>query len=201
MSDDFYNGGRLRLYKRGAVYHIRGTYNGKLVRRTTGRGDIRMATVALNDLYTELQTEWRVDKNSEDASWHRVARWMCARQKTQAKWRGIPFELTPGDVYEMMRLAEFRCSLSGIALTKRTKPDDQPDPWSASIDRIEPRHGYVRGNVRVVCLAANLAMNRWGFDTLLRLANAVVRNSGAAAQPENLTICASENGHYSNDIN
>jgi hypothetical protein len=202
MSMDVYDTGSLKLYKRGPIFHVRGTYDGKIIRKSTGHSDWHLANRMLDDLKTSLKHDWRVDKDAKDISWYHVAKWVCARQKTQAKWRSIPFDLKPNDIYEMMRTAQFRCSLSGIDFTKRIRPDGQPDPWSASIDRIEPRQGYILGNTRIVCLAANLAMNRWGFDTLLRLANGVVRSANyTAAEPENLALCVRENGHIPNEIN
>lgn len=199
MSDIYQKGG-LRLFQRGTIYHIRGTLDGQRIRRSTGSGDLRIARIALDDVFAELQSGWYRQDNA-DASWKDVAKWVHARQRQAAKDRGIPFDLIPSEVYAMMLATNFRCAISGIDLAKKVGPNATPDPWAASLDRIESRHGYTRDNVRVVCLAANVAMNRWGFDVLLRLSKAVVRNSTNVLAEEKLTLCVSDNRRLSNEIN
>lgn len=185
MSESYEVGG-LRLIRRGANWHVDGMMNGSRVRKSTGTGDLRIARVALDDIFTATQG-WRPGEQSDDASWADVAKWVCSRHRIRAKEYGVPFDLTPGDIHALMRATEFRCSVSGIALTRKVGPSATPDPWSASIDRIEPRHGYLKDNARVVCLAANIAMNQWGYDTMLRLSRAVVRNAAGVTAEEKLT--------------
>jgi hypothetical protein len=48
-------------------------------------------------------------------------------------------------------------------------------PFSPSIDRIDTVGGYTTDNVRLVCVAANFALNQWGDDVLRRLAHGVVK--------------------------
>lgn len=180
MSDtEQYQRGRLKLYLRAGFYHVRGTMDGQLIRRSTGHRDIHLARVALDDIYTNAQAGWRPPVRAAvgDESWIEVADWVYRRHRTRAKEYGIPFHIGGADIYNLMRETGFRCAVSGIAFTRKVGPNKDPDPWSASLDRIECRHGYEMDNVRVVCLAANLAMNRWGYDTLLRLSRAVMRNA------------------------
>lgn len=200
MSDE-YNLGRLKLKRRGPTYHISGTYDGKRIRRSTGARDIRQARAVLDDMYAESMTGWRAPSIDGEVSWGDVAKWVCARHRVTAKERGIPFDVTPSEIYKMMRATKFRCSVSGIGLTRKAGANAEPDPWSASLDRIERRHGYTRDNVRVVCLIANLAMNRWGYDALTRLSRAVVRSAISVASEENVTPFDTENGSIPNDIN
>lgn len=182
-----YQRGRLKLVRRGDVYHVRGTVDGQLIRRSTGHTDVRLARVVLDDLYTNAQADWRPAIIEGDASWVDVANWVYRRHKIRAKEYGVPYQVIAADIYSLMRETNFCCAVSGIALTRKIGPSATPDPWSASLDRIEARHGYIRDNVRVVCLAANLAMNRWGYDTLLRLSRAVNRNAVNVTSEEILT--------------
>ncbi len=50
----------------------------------------------------------------------------------------------------------------------------QKFPFVPSLDRKTPALGYTEDNCRVVCLIVNEAMNRWGFDPLLKLARRLV---------------------------
>lgn len=183
-----YRIGPLYLYRRGPVFHIRGTYDDEVIRVSTKTDDLRRAKLALDELLHELESGWRASSlNDDDATWRRIAKAMCARHRVHSRARGVPFQIEAHDVYRLMKEAGFRCAVSGIPLSRRIAPSSSPDPWGASIDRIEGRHGYIKDNVRVVCLAANLAMNRWGFDVLLRLANAVARNAGSPLHEQRLT--------------
>jgi hypothetical protein len=68
----------------------------------------------------------------------------------------------------------YRCAVTGVEFTFNDTPKD---PWQPSIDRIDSGRGYHLDNVRLVCLIANLAMNRWGEDTLRALARQMVANA------------------------
>lgn len=179
-----YRLGPLYLIKRGRHYHVRGVVEGRLIRVSTGTDDLVRARATIDTLHAEYATGWRLEE-SGDVSWREVAKWICARQRVSAKERGIPFQIDALDVYREMERMSFRCAVSGIPLTRRCTPNREPDPWSASLDRIENRQGYIQDNFRVVCLAANLAMNRWGYDVLLRLARSVTRSADQVSCDEN----------------
>lgn len=193
--------GSLKLVQRGPTFYVHGTFEGKRIRRSTSAQDIGAARIAMEDIYAELCSGWKPEAEGGDTSWPEVAKWIRDRHKVSAKERGIPFDLSTAEIYGMMRTTEFRCAVSGIAFSRKAGPNAAPDPWSASLDRIEPRHGYTKENIRVVCLIANLGMNRWGYDALLRLSRAVVRNATAVVNEEKLTQCVSAKGQLANDFN
>lgn len=184
---ELYRQGPLRivLRKDTEALQIVGTCDGKRYRVGAGI-DLRQAKRKLADLLFEIESGWRPGRTQGD--WDKVVSRIHARHKWSAKHRGIPFSIGEADVYALMTESGFRCPLSGIAFSKAipAKGDllSLRDPWAPSIDRIDNRQGYIQDNVRVVCVAANMAMNAWGYDTLLRLARGVVRNAGRAAVPE-----------------
>lgn len=108
--------------------------------------------------------------------WNAILAEIMERQAAHARKRGLPFELDEPYVLGLMTASRFRCPVSGIPFTWSRDEVLSRGPWAPSIDRIDNRHGYIKGNVRVVALAANIAMNAWGYDVLLRLANGVVAN-------------------------
>ena len=165
----------LRLVKRGSIYHIHG--DGNRVRFSTRTRDPVRAAGILEGMKRERDTGWILSRDEAATEWKAVADHLYRRQRWASKERGIPFELTASDVFWMMKKTGFRCAVSGIRFSKKAEKGGPTDPWSASIDRIENRQGYVRDNVRVVCLAANLAMNQWGLDTLQRLARGIIRSA------------------------
>jgi hypothetical protein len=177
--------GPFRLVRRkdtGSIVIV-GTVQGKRYRVTAGK-DLRLAKRQLAELMFELESGWRPGDSGE-LGWDVIAARITGRHKWGARTRNIPFDLVPSDVLALMKASAFRCPLSGISFS-RTAPVKGDtfsirDPWAPSIDRLDNRLGYHPDNVRVVCIAANMAMNAWGYDTLLRLARGVVRNAAIAS--------------------
>jgi hypothetical protein len=65
------------------------------------------------------------------------------------------------------------CELTGYPLDLAgPSTPQQRRPNAASIDRIDSKKGYVLSNVRVVCLAVNLALGTWGENGLLPILKA-----------------------------
>ena len=75
-----------------------------------------------------------------------------------------------------------RCALSNLdmVLPRNTAAYDRMtrEPRKASLDRIDPARGYVRGNVRFVTLLGNLARNRFSDADLVEFCRAVVAKEG-----------------------
>lgn len=71
--------------------------------------------------------------------------------RCRARRNGIPFDLRREDI-----VIPARCPVFGVKLTSVV---EKGSPWSPSLDRIVPSKGYVRGNVAVISLRANLLKN------------------------------------------
>lgn len=82
---------------------------------------------------------------------------MLSRCKYRAKQSGLPFNLTKNDIV----IPEF-CPVLGIKI-RQMSIDEEPKrgyhPNAPSLDRIVPKLGYVKGNVRVISARANLLKN------------------------------------------
>jgi hypothetical protein len=78
-------------------------------------------------------------------------------RRNAAKARGIVFTISFDEVLQLARVIKH--SLYEPTGKKRA-------PFAPSIDRIDGALGYAPGNVRVVCFAANCAMNEWGESVL-----------------------------------
>jgi hypothetical protein len=87
-------------------------------------------------------------------------------------------------VLALARATEWRCAVTGLPFTLETINGRKP--YAPSIDRIDNSLDYTPGNVRIVCVAANLAMNVWGEEVLLRMTRGLLRRkdrtSGQAVQ-------------------
>lgn len=87
--------------------------------------------------------------------------------RQNAKARNLVFELTREDVPMLLAASGWRCAVTGSAFSLDAINGKRP--MAPSIDRINSSDGYARTNCRVVCLAANLAMNVWGDDVIRRM--------------------------------
>lgn len=150
--------------------------DGKTPRRvSTKTSDEAVARVKLAQFVIRKDHGERVIEASPE-DWLTVVREVVERQACHARKRRLPFELDEAYVLSLMHASRFRCPISGVPFTWSRDAVLSRGPWAPSIDRIENRQGYLKGNVRVVSLAANIAMNAWGYDVLLRLANGVIAN-------------------------
>jgi hypothetical protein len=176
--------GEFYLVERNGRFYVHGMWDQKRIRVACKTGRLDRAQLFLNNLKRRYDTGFHEDYDDPNRDWKTVAELACGRQEVSARNRGIPFDLKPADIFQMMRETDFRCAVSGIPFAKRMVLGGKRDPWAPSIDRIESSQGYSFDNVRVVCLAANYAMNEWGTDVLLRLARGVIRSSTTVSQEE-----------------
>ena len=189
MARTVFREGAYRLVKRTdrLSLTIEATVYGKRYRISTGETSLPRAQRKLADFMAEVESGYKPKLLVGADEWQLLATALTARARWRAKTRGIPFMLNAPFVYGLMKQAEFRCSISGIAFAKPDRKALEREPWAPSIDRIDPRVGYLRDNVRMVALAANYAMNQWGYDVLLRLSLAVARNANLARPEEEFT--------------
>lgn len=74
--------------------------------------------------------------------------------------------LTTEFLIELAERDKWRCSVTGVKYDLRQLNKNHGRPFAPSIDRINPSFGYTTDNVRLVCVAANYAMNQWGQSVL-----------------------------------
>lgn len=92
---------------------------------------------------------WRLLGNAwvSYTPWYRL--WLGARSR--AKKKGVPFDISPDDVYALVEGAEV-CPALGIPLKWDNNKllDDSP-----TLDRMKPELGYVKGNIAIISAKAN----------------------------------------------
>jgi hypothetical protein len=96
---------------------------------------------------------------------------LVIESKNRAKERSLDFDLDKDFVLQLYEGQDKKCSISGIQFDFQKDSEFRIRPWAPSIDRINPKLGYVKSNVRLVCIVANLAINQFGdfiFDKMCR---------------------------------
>src|ERR1035437_203970 len=80
---------------------------------------------------------------------------LCMIRKT-AQTKGYAFDLSCLYLWRLYRQQGGLCALSGLPITIRKMSQSRRDSLtSASLDRIDPKRGYLKGNVQWVCLVLN----------------------------------------------
>jgi hypothetical protein len=91
--------------------------------------------------------------------------------KTRSRKKGVPCDLTLEYLFTMAEAQEYRCALTGIEFFAACAHAGRTDPYIPSIDRIDPKAGYVRGNVRLTVFAVNAMLLDWGEDVFRQVSN------------------------------
>ena len=90
--------------------------------------------------------------------------------KYKCKKNNIPFDLTEEDLK-----IPTHCPVTGIELKIRSEKGKK-DYFTPSVDRIDPKGGYVKGNIRIVCLWYNTAKLMFSDAEVYELCKKVVEN-------------------------
>lgn len=99
-----------------------------------------------------------------------IAKDILAQSRKRARQDDIMFTLTVEDVVAIGLASNWRCAVTGVRLRPDRVEGSAMRPFMPSIDRIDPRRGYERSNCRLVCVAANFALNDWGEAVFRELA-------------------------------
>lgn len=110
-----------------------------------------------------------------------VAAEVLISARKRAKRCALPFDLTSEDIESLLGAQDYRCALSGLKFQPTAGKDagTYRGAYRPSLDRIRPKLGYVRDNVRLVLVAVNVAMSDWGEDVLLDIARALVKRDAS----------------------
>lgn len=100
----------------------------------------------------------------------------AGRCRARAIKGGFPCSIGPHDVDRLLVDQGWRCAISGLSLIPpdgKRRNGFRQDPFGPSLDRISPRRGYVPGNIRIVAMMVNAAMNEWGAENFKLICRAV----------------------------
>ena len=150
----------------------------RLTSGTFGPPGSNSSSNAIPESFSEnkLQHKWSLEKRLRDRDYQRVyrrknrSRDLIRHARFRAHKQQVPFDLDLHAEEIQRRIDLGFCELTGLAFNL-----DGGRTWdSPSLDRIDPKQGYVIANVRVILHAANSALGDWGEVTMLHLARAVL---------------------------
>lgn len=93
--------------------------------------------------------------------------------RKRAKLKNLSYDLSIEWVTELINKQENKCALTKIDFFIPIKKNNHRAlPFAPSIDRIDSSKGYTKDNVRIVCIAANYALNEFGEEVFKQLCEA-----------------------------
>jgi hypothetical protein len=96
-----------------------------------------------------------------------------AKQKNAARWNREPFE--EGDLRALWKAGQGQCMLTGLPFRETAVGTGKARrPYAPSLDRIESNQPYSQRNCRLVLQAVNFALNAFGDDVFLAIAEGAV---------------------------
>lgn len=96
--------------------------------------------------------------------------------KAARKRGGDAYALTFDEEQKIVHESRGACQVTFTPFSLHRQSEWRRAPFAPSVDRIDSSLGYVAGNVRLVCVAANLAMNEWGESVLSKIAHGYVNS-------------------------
>jgi hypothetical protein len=134
-------------------------------RRAYARVYYRNHYRANKEKYKEASRKWRLN-NLNHVLWRTA--------KNRARLKGMEFNIDVEDI-----IIPSECPILGIKLVSgAARKSGGNTNNSPSIDRIDSRKGYIKGNVQVISVRANWLKNNATTEELRRLANYMTRLEG-----------------------
>lgn len=96
--------------------------------------------------------------------------------KGRAKSRNLAVEISIDDIIELGKKQKWRCAITQIRFDILKLDGKRRMPYAPSVDRIDSAGGYTKDNVRLVCLATNLALNEWGDSVFMKIAEGYLKS-------------------------
>ena len=96
------------------------------------------------------------------------------RAKCRAKQTKIPFNITFEDLYSLWKEQNGRCAISNIPMTYTLCNGNVMT--NISLDQINPKAGYTKNNIQLVCWAVNRMKGEMDMNSLLHFVNAINYN-------------------------
>lgn len=120
--------------------------------------------------------DYRAETLAHNKKQRTTAAYMVHSAKKRARMKNVPFTLGIVEVSHIQTVLDLGfCEVTGIAFERM---EGERHHFAPSLHRIEPRLGYVPGNIQVIIWCLNAALGSWGEDVLLKLARAIVDRNG-----------------------
>lgn len=115
-------------------------------------------------------------KNGQWLGYKEIDGRVFGHYKKNAIKRGIQFDITIEDMYNQFLLQNRKCPYTNFDLIISTTSTHTRTPENASLDRIDSKKGYIKGNVQWVYKKINILKNELSHDEFLELCNMIAKH-------------------------
>lgn len=126
-----------------------------------------------NDMEESLMESVHVRASNNYDLTNRQLKRLYSRTKSNSKLNDIGHFITFEYFADLWEKSEKRCAISGLMFSDYQPASTRRRPFSPSVDRIDCTQGYNEGNIRFVCVAANIARSDFPDDILFALAKGI----------------------------
>lgn len=142
-------------------------------------------TKVCNHCHKEYQYKKRRDKRKKDIIG--TLKELVYGIKSRSKKKGYECDIDFDYVFDLYNQKDGNCWRTGVKLLPANGSSRRilGHPHTASIDRVNPNQGYVKGNIEMVTYICNVAKNAFTHDELLSFCEAYIKqasNSGEAKE-------------------
>ena len=96
---------------------------------------------------------------------------ILSKAKKRSKKKNLEFNLTLGD---LINIKNNTCPILGHEILYKSGIDNKR---SASLDRVDPNKGYIKGNVKIVSYEGNSLKNRNNYHSAVKMLEYIIQNS------------------------
>lgn len=96
--------------------------------------------------------------------------------RSRAKYKKLSFDLDKNYLEKMYLSQNKKCALTKINFAFE-KVETSKRPFAPSVDRIDSKLGYLKGNIRLVCIVVNISLNEFGDTVFDKMCRAYIENT------------------------
>ena len=108
-----------------------------------------------------------------------IISYMMQHSKARAKKYSLDYDLDKDFLYKLFTLQDNKCALTKISFNyeiNESTAKRHKRPFAASLDRIDSSLGYVKSNIRLVCIIVNFALSEFGDLFFDKMCHSYVEN-------------------------
>lgn len=136
-------------------------------------------TVDLSERYNRYKESYIASRRKYQGTLTGRINGLLSSARLRANKSRLEYSLTAEWLLGKFESQDMRCELTMIPFIIEPARDDgrrSYQPFSPSLDRIDPKKGYTADNTRLVCTAINIALNQFGDDVFAEIATAFLKN-------------------------
>lgn len=95
--------------------------------------------------------------------------------KVRAEKYEHDFDIDTDYLLSLWETQSGKCALTNFPFEFENSTQFSANPYAPSVDRIDSTKGYIKGNVRLVCVAINYALNEFGEEILKQMCLAYIQ--------------------------